>query len=52
MSAKITVTLPEEVKAEWKEYAKLREMSLSSFIKFAVNTYILFLKKKKEVKQP
>lgn len=50
MSVKITVTVPEEIKEEWKEYAKCREMSLSSFVKFAVNTYILLLKKKKGVK--
>lgn len=50
MSVKITVTVPEEIKEEWKEYARLREMSLSSFVKFAVNTYILLLKKKKGVK--
>ena len=45
MSVKITVTLPEELKEEWKEYADQRGMPLSGFIKFAVNTYITLMKK-------
>jgi len=45
MSVKVTVTLPEELKEEWKEYADQRDMSLSGFIKFAVNTYIMLMKK-------
>ena len=45
MSVKVTVTLPEELKEEWKEYADQKGMSLSGFIKFAVNTYITLMKK-------
>jgi len=48
MSVKITVTLPEELKEEWKEYANQGGISLSDFIKFAVNTYIILMKKVRE----
>jgi len=50
MSVKITVTLPEELKEEWKEYADQKGMTLSGFIKFAVNTYIMLMKKAEKLK--
>ena len=45
MSVKITVTLPDELKEEWRVCADQKGMSLSGFIKFAVNTYITLMKK-------
>lgn len=46
--ASITFTVDEETKSYWTQKANERELSLSAFIRRAVNAYCIMLEKKEQ----
>lgn len=49
--ASITFTVDEDMKAYWTEKANKRELSLSAFIRRAVNAYCIMLEKKEQIRK-